>query len=105
ASGWFGFGIAMFIFTIGEMISMPVQGAYVSQLAPEKMRGRFNGAIGTAWSGANIVGPVLGLWLLGYGFGTLCTVILCLSIGSAILMVHRHPMPPLKPIPSPTQSS
>lgn len=102
ASSWVGFGIAMFIFTVGEMISMPVQGAYVSQLAPEKMRGRFNGAIGTAWSGANIVGPILGLWMLGYGFDLLCLVIFVLSVISAVLMVHQRSTPDRQPIPDPT---
>tara|TARA_R110002096_G_scaffold215310_8_gene403086 strand:+ start:13526 stop:14683 length:1158 start_codon:yes stop_codon:yes gene_type:complete len=97
---WIGFSLAMFTFTVGEMISMPVQGAYVSQLAPESMRGRFNGAIGFAWSGANVVGPILGLWLLGLGFEVLCLTIFCLNTASALMLVLR---PTTAPAPQPSQ--
>ncbi len=98
-AGWLGFAFAMFVFTVGEMIAMPVQGAYVSQLAPEKMRGRFNGAIGFAWSGANIIGPVLGLWLLGFGIQVLCGAMLLLSAVGAVLLTgawkpRRQPASP-----------
>lgn len=52
--------VAMTIFTIGEMVCVPVSSAYVSRLAPEAMRGRYMGALALSWSGASIAGPVLG---------------------------------------------
>ena len=37
------FWLAMTVFTVGEMISAPMTGAYVAKLAPERLRGRYMG--------------------------------------------------------------
>jgi len=63
ASSWIWVAIAILIFTVGEMISMPVSGAYVSQLAPEDMRGRYNGVIGLTWHFGHAIAPGLGILL------------------------------------------
>jgi MFS family permease len=55
--------LAMTIFTVGEMISMPMTSAYVARLAPERMRGRYMGTLALAWNGAGIVGPLIGFRL------------------------------------------
>lgn len=55
--------LAMTIFTVGEMISMPMTSAYVARLAPERMRGRYMGTLALAWNGAAIVGPLIGFRL------------------------------------------
>ncbi|HEV7868929.1 MAG TPA: MFS transporter, partial [Chthoniobacteraceae bacterium] len=52
--------VAMTVFTVGEMISMPVSGALLSRLAPATMRGRYMGAQSLSWSGAGIIGPLAG---------------------------------------------
>ncbi len=49
------------IFTLGEMISMPVSGAYVADLAPADQRGLYMGTYGMTWSVAVVFGPSLGL--------------------------------------------
>ena len=54
--------LAMTVFTLGEMISMPQTGAFISTLAPEDMRGRYMGVSGCMWSLAMMIGPALGLW-------------------------------------------
>ena len=64
--GFAGLFFGMTIFTIGEMISMPMISSYVAHLAPESMRGRYIGALGTAWYGAGLFGPALGLQVHGY---------------------------------------
>jgi len=51
------------VFTLGEMISMPVSGAYVADLAPEHQRGLYMGLYGLTWSLAFVCGPGVGLWL------------------------------------------
>ena len=56
----FGMWIVMTIFTIGEMISAPMTSAQVARLAPERMRGRYMGALGLSWNAAGIFGPQLG---------------------------------------------
>jgi MFS family permease len=51
----------MVVFTIGEMIYAPVAGAYLSGLAPARMRGRYMGAWGFANSLSLAIGPGLGM--------------------------------------------
>ncbi len=58
-----GYAVAMSIFTLGEMIAMPVGLAYVSGLAPVSMRGRYMGIYGLTWASAITLGPSLGMML------------------------------------------
>ena len=51
------------LFTLGEMISMPVAGAYVADLAPLERRGLYMGTYGMVWATAFVFGPTLGLSL------------------------------------------
>ena len=55
------FLLAMSIFTLGEIISMPVSIAYVSNLAPEHFRGRYMGALSLTFSLAMMFGPAAGM--------------------------------------------
>ena len=77
-SGW---TVAMTVFTIGEMVTFPMQGAYIAMLAPSDMRGRYNGANGLMWSFSAIIGPIVGLSLLNFGTSALCAVMVALGIG------------------------
>ncbi len=54
---------AMTLFTIGEIISVPVSNAFVARLAPQPMRGRYLGTLAMAWNLAGIVGPFIGSYL------------------------------------------
>ncbi len=54
------------IFTMGEMVAMPVAAAYVANLAPEHLRGRYQGMFGLNWALALILAPGLGLKLLEF---------------------------------------
>jgi MFS family permease len=58
--------ICMGIFTFGEMVTMPMVSAYVANLAPADMRGRYLGVSGLTWSLALILGPGLGMKLFSY---------------------------------------
>jgi MFS family permease len=60
------FALVMLVFTFGEMISMPVSSAYVADLSPANMRGRYMGVMGFTWSLALICGPSLGMALFGH---------------------------------------
>lgn len=57
--------LGMTIFTLGEMLSLPVTSSAIARIAPENMRGRYIGALGMAWSGAAVIGPQIGLRLYG----------------------------------------
>tara|TARA_R110002096_G_scaffold4493_18_gene20937 strand:- start:326 stop:1573 length:1248 start_codon:yes stop_codon:yes gene_type:complete len=100
-----GFAFAMTVFTIGEMVSLPIQGAYVSDLAPEKMRGRYNGMMGVMWSGANIVAPTFGLALLGVSAEVLCFTVMGLGVAGALLLNVRKPAKFRRSAPVPAVSS
>lgn len=63
-----GFVFAMIVFTLGEIIALPVGMAYSSSLAPERYRGRYFGLRGMTWAVSNLVASG-GVWLYGE-FGT-----------------------------------
>lgn len=54
---------SMVVFTIGEMIALPVNSSYMAALAPDEMRGRYQGVMSISWSGATMLGPSLGIAL------------------------------------------
>jgi MFS family permease len=43
------------------MLAMPISGAYVANLAPPNMRGRYMGINTFSWSLALVIGPALGI--------------------------------------------
>lgn len=55
--------VTVAIWSVGEIISFPVGGAYVANLAPEDMRGRYMGFMGFVWSAGMILGPSLGAFI------------------------------------------
>jgi MFS family permease len=48
------------LWTIGEVVDAPVSSAYVAELAPDHMRGRYMGAWGLTWSLGLILAPSVG---------------------------------------------
>jgi MFS family permease len=53
----------MIVFTLGEMVAMPVSSAYIAGLAPTHLRGRYMGSFGLTWACGLIVGPAMGMKL------------------------------------------
>jgi MFS family permease len=49
--------------TIGELILMPTASAYVAELAPTDMRGRYMSVAGLTWSAAAGIAPLMGGYL------------------------------------------
>jgi MFS family permease len=58
--------IGMAVFTVGEMTFAPVAGAYVSNLAPFRMRGRYMGAWGFSNSLSLMFAPSLGMMVFAH---------------------------------------
>jgi MFS family permease len=77
------------IWTLGEMIHSPVSAAYVANLAPPHLRGRYQGTWGMTWSSGLILGPLLGtlifswsaegLWLICGGLGFVSALLIILA--------------------------
>jgi MFS family permease len=88
--------LCMIVFTIGEMIMMPTAAAYIANLAPPEMRGRYMGVSGLTWATALILGPVCGMklfaaaptayWVTSAGLGILAAII----IGRAPRRLDKH---------------
>jgi MFS family permease len=62
---------AMAVVTFGEMLTIPVSAAYVADLAPANMRGRYMGAFGLTWALGLTLGPSLGMALFHHGAAVL----------------------------------
>ena len=82
----------MIIFTLGEMLALPMASAYVADLAPTHMRGRYMGVNGMTWALALILGPLLGMKLLAFSATALwltCGVLGLLA--AAIILMPANP--------------
>jgi MFS family permease len=73
------------LFTLGEMISMPISAAYVADLAPADQRGLYMGTYGLTWSVAFVFGPSLGMLLFSSSPAALW--VLCGGLGAAAAAV------------------
>jgi MFS family permease len=80
------------VLTAGEMCAMPVASAYVAELSPHNMRGRYMGTYGLTWTLAQVVGPGLGMWLLVTSPGALWTTGGAIAAAAA-LAVFARPSP------------
>jgi MFS family permease len=86
--------ITVAVWTLGEMIAAPVGYAYVADIAPEHLRGRYQGLYGVFWGTGSVTGPALGTWLLAQsvtGFWFLCGI---LGLAAALLVLAGRPAPP-----------
>jgi len=95
----------MIIFTLGEMVMMPMSSAYLANLAPPHVRGRYMGVSGLAWALALIIGPAAGMkmfaldpggyWLACGALGVFAAaVILCPTRPEGTAGVGAHPQRP-----------
>lgn len=76
------------IWTLGEMIHSPVSTAYVANLAPPHLRGRYQGTWGMIWSGGLILGPLLGTLIFSWSTQGLWLICGGLGMVSALLIVR-----------------
>ena len=102
--------ICMLIFTFGEMITMPTAVAYLADLAPAQMRGRYMGVSGLTWATALIIGPAGGMklfavapnvyWIACATAGFLAAAIILREPGGVaaktITASNREPAPALR---------
>jgi MFS family permease len=85
--------LSVVLFTCGEMIAMPVSGAYVADLAPANRRGLYLGTWGLTWSVAFVCGPSLGMLLYASSPKTLwvvCGVLGVLAAATILTDVSRR---------------
>lgn len=84
--------LTVVVWTMGEIISAPVGSAYVADIAPLHLRGRYQGAWGLTWGLAFILGPVLGARLYAWNAGRFWTI--CAGLGvvaGGLVLIGREP--------------
>lgn len=67
ADGLLGYAVFALVWTVGEILQMPVGSAVAADRAPAALRGRYAALYTGIWSGAALLGPVAGGWLLDRG--------------------------------------
>jgi MFS family permease len=77
----------MVVFTFGEMTAMPVSSAYVAELAPAHMRGRYMGTYGLTWTLAQVVGPGMGMWLFSNYLTWYWITAAVIGVASAVIVL------------------
>ncbi|MGH2682444.1 MAG: MDR family MFS transporter [Actinomycetota bacterium] len=84
--------LTVVIWTFGEMVAAPVGNAYVADLAPAHMRGRYQGAYGLTFALGFVLAPALGTRLFAWSPGGLWLIcgILGLVSGAMILASPRR---------------
>lgn len=65
------------IYTLGEMMITPVQMTFISNIAPEHLRGTYMGASGLQWILGGAIGPLISGYLLDRSLGN----VMFISIG------------------------
>ncbi len=84
------------VWTAGEVALFPLCNALVANLAPERLRGRYQGLYWMGWSSANVVGPSLGQELLerygARGWALLPLTCGAVAVGALVVATRRaHP--------------
>jgi MFS family permease len=65
--GVIGAATSVALWTLGELMFSPVAPAIIADLAPDGMRGRYQGVNQMTWGGCALLGPLLGMPLLEHG--------------------------------------
>jgi MFS family permease len=89
------------VWTFGEMAAAPTSSAYVAELAPVRLRGRYQGAYGMTFALSNILAPALGTVLYAWspeGIWVICGVVGLLA-AALIVGLPGGPIqrPPVEP--------
>ncbi|HEX7842405.1 MAG TPA: MFS transporter [Kofleriaceae bacterium] len=80
-----GHGVAVMVWTMGEIFEAPTRSSIVAALAPRDARGRYQGAVVMTFGAANLVGPRLGTWTLQHqGPGALWAS--CFVLGAVVAL-------------------
>jgi MFS family permease len=76
------------VWTVGEMAAAPMSSAYVAELSPVRLRGRYQGAYGSTFALSHILAPAVGTWLYARSPEGIWLVCGAVSVLSAALIVR-----------------
>ncbi|HMB17697.1 MAG TPA: MFS transporter, partial [Gaiellaceae bacterium] len=83
--------LTVLIWTLGEIIYAPVASAYVADIAPEHLRGRYQGAWGLTWGVAYVFAPALGAAIFAWSSDGLWLICGLLGLAAALLLIAARP--------------
>lgn len=89
---WWGYGLSVVVWTIGEIGFAAVIGAVFADLAPVDLRGRYMGLSGMAFGVGTVVGPLAGTNALEH-FGPTATWIGCALLG-VVIFIGQYSLAP-----------
>ena len=81
------YAAAILVWTLGEVLVTPVASAVVANIAPDHLRGRYQGAWSMSWAFAACAGPGTGAWVLGR-FGPVALWFGCGAVGLVMAAGH-----------------
>lgn len=89
--------LTVVVWTLGEIVSAPVAQAYVADLAPPHLRGRYQGAWGLTFALALVLAPALGT--AAYAVNPTALWLACGALGAlaAALVLGGRPQRAIKP--------
>jgi MFS family permease len=83
--------LTVLIWTLGEIVYAPVASAYVADIAPEHLRGRYQGAWGLTWGLAFVFAPAVGAAIFAWSADGLWLICGLLGLASALLLLVARP--------------
>jgi MFS family permease len=87
--------LTVVVWTFGEMAAAPTSSAYVAELAPVRLRGRYQGAYGMTFALSHILAPAVGTWLYAWSPDGIWLICGAVSAVAAALIV-RLPGGPIR---------
>ncbi len=87
---------ASVIFALGETLMSPIGSAFVNEIAPEHLRGRYNAANGLTWGVSSTLAPAIAGFYFDHGLSNwwpMATGLTALLGGSAYLYLRRSLTP------------
>ncbi len=85
ASGPFGYATGVVVWTVGEILVLPIANAVVADVAVPGMRGRYQGAYGLSFGVAAFAAPLVGTAVLQHVGGT-ALWLGCLVLGACVAL-------------------
>jgi MFS family permease len=79
--------LATLVWTTGEMLGLPTASAVIAEMAPEDLRGRYQGALALAFSIGMTVAPILSGFVIEHA-GMNALWFACLAMGIATALFH-----------------
>jgi MFS family permease len=83
------FAVAAVAFGLGETLLAPTVPALVNDLAPEHLRGRYNGGSTLAYTTGFVCGPLMAGFMLGHDAGVPLLLVLVAACGGCAVLAHR----------------